>query len=163
VEDANVKIFQAASIISIVGIALLGCSVGFLEVSTLRTISVIIALFSMGLPFALRFIVDKHKKIGVIRFSELEILTKLHGGDPIIHDVSKIEQFEFNIIDFEGETKARDLIRTSSTMNVRSGADNQVLWKINNEEHHHQFKLESELQKRKILYFLKSIEKQVEK
>ncbi|MDG1333224.1 MAG: hypothetical protein P8P74_12895 [Crocinitomicaceae bacterium] len=163
VEEANSKIFNFAAVLSVMGIAVLASSVGFLEVSTLRTIGVITGLGLMVLPFALRFVIDKHKKIGVIRFSDQEILTKLNGDEPRIFDVTKFEKFEFTIVDFEGETKAIDLVRSSRTMNVRSGAENQIFWIFDNEEHLHQFKLSSELHKRQVVQFLKSIQNQMKK
>jgi hypothetical protein len=126
IEDTNVKAFQIASLLSILGLIILGCSVGLLEVGTFRYIGVAIGLIFMALPFALRFVIDKHKTIGAIKFTEFEILIKLTNEEPKTFDTQKLAIFDFNIIDYEGETKARDLVRTSSTMNVRSGAENAV-------------------------------------
>ena len=162
VEKANTKAFKVATIVSVVGIAILACSVGLLEVGAVRTTGVVLGLVFMVSPFALRFIIDKHKKVGVIRFSDHEILTKLKEDEPRIFDVAKFEQFEFTIVDFEGETKAIDLVRSSSTMNVRSGAENQVFWIIDNKEYLYEFKLTSELQKRQVVHFLNGIQKQLE-
>lgn len=161
VEETNGKAFQIAGGLSIVGIAILGCSVGLLDVGALRSTGVVLGLVLMVLPFALRFVMDQHKKIGLIRFSEFEILTKLNGENEIIHDVNSFNVFEFDIVDFEGETKARDLARTSSTLNVRTGSDNQVYWKTEEKEYHFQFKLNSELHKRQAVYLLRIIREKV--
>lgn len=163
VEEVNVKAFQIAGYLSLLGIIVLGCSVGFMEIGTFRTIGVVIALIFMVSPFALRFVIDKHKKIGIIRFSEGEILTKLKDQEPKIYEVNSIDKIEFNIVDHEGETKAKDLVRTSTRMNVRTGAENTVYWKFKDEDFHFKFKLENELGKRKALYFLKKFDEIINK
>ncbi|MFK7787030.1 MAG: hypothetical protein AB8B56_18055 [Crocinitomicaceae bacterium] len=161
VEEKNAKAFRTADLLGLVGLIVLGCSLGLLQIGTFRTVSVILALILIAAPFLLRFLIDKHRKIGVIRFSNNEILTKLKDEEPIIFEIGALTAFEYQIVDYEGETKASDLGRTSSSLNVRSGSENSVYWKMDQTEFQYQFKLRSEVEKRKALYFLKSIENEV--
>ena len=161
VEKVNVKAFKIASMLSILGMILIGLSVVFLEVGTIRTIGVTIGVIMIGLPFILRFFIDKDQNIGVIRFTDKELLTKLKGEESKSFSIDDIRVLKYEIIDYEGETKAIDLLRSSSRMNVRSGTDNTVFWETDDDEFYYKFKLGSELAKRKALYFLKLFEGEI--
>jgi hypothetical protein len=161
IEEANVKVFRLATILSIIGLLSIGCSAGFLEVGTLRTLGVCFGMFFFISPFTLRFFIDKHKIIGAIKFTEVQIITKLIGGEQIIHNLEKINKIRFTILEYEGESKIQDAFQKSTMMKIRTGTENKLFLNINNTDHHYQIYLRSKLQKIKVLYFLNSIEKQI--
>jgi len=137
VKEANTTVFKSAQVASLFGIVILGLSVWLLEVGSLRTAGVVIGLLFMGLPFLLRFFIDKHKEIGLIRLTEGEILTKMKGSEPVVYPIDE----------------------TSSRMNVRTGAENQITWISKGKLIAVEFKLENELQKRKSIYFLEELKR----
>lgn len=161
IKEVNNSIYKKARILSFFGIIVLGCSVGFFEVGTIRSIGLILALVLIILPFALSFFLDTHANIGVIRITDKEVIIKLNQENSVILEINKLDKFEYHIKDFEGETKGQDLLRASSRMNVRTGTDNQIMLKHNDIEYQFLFKLKSELQKRQAIYFFKHIENQM--
>jgi len=163
IELANVKIFRLATFLRIIGFVSIVCSAGLLEVGTFRTLGVCVGMFFIMFPIILRFFIDKHKTIGVIKFTEFQIITKLIGGERIIHDLEKINKIRFTILDYEGENRIQDSFHSSTMMKVRTGTENRMSLKINNNDYHYQIHLRSQLQKIKVLYFLNLIENQIKK
>lgn len=79
VEASNQRTYKVAKNLRILGFIILIACIAFLDVGTLNSIGLFIALALIIAPFALRFIMDEHKKTGIIRFSEGEILIKHKG------------------------------------------------------------------------------------
>ena len=71
-EVRNDKAFKFAKISRIVGIVLLISIVFLLEISSIRTICLVISLILMSLPFTFKFFIDEHKQIGLIKLLENE-------------------------------------------------------------------------------------------
>lgn len=163
VKNTNERIFQLATVISIIGIVCIASAVFFLEVGILRTVGVIVGLLMAAAHFILRFFVDQHQTIGVLRLTEFEVLVKLKNAEPVSYAVEDLEGITFNLVDFEGETKGEDLLQDASMMNVRSGAENTiVLLPKDGLSQLIQFKLNSALDKRKASYFLQLLQQRVE-
>lgn len=160
VEKTNSKAFKFVTMLCVLGIIILGVTVGVMEVGTLRTISVLIAFLFIISPFLLGFFLENTKKIGVIRLTSNEILIKKTGEESFSYDINTITDFNFIIKDYEGEKKTVDMINTASMINYRSGAENIIYWNYKGKEYIFQFKLTNALFKQKAIYFLKLLEKE---
>jgi len=66
-EISNETALKFANISRLVGIVMLISTVFILDIGTVRTISVIIALILTSLPFTFKFFIDEHKQIGLIK------------------------------------------------------------------------------------------------
>jgi hypothetical protein len=141
VEAINKKAYRVANILTVIGIGLL-VGVYFLEpASTERLIVLIVALLFLASRFILGFFLDSTRKAGALYFFESEL--QLIENKKVIETIpySSMTNFDFSIIEFEGETKGVDMLRSSSRMHVRSGADNLVCFDASGKTYNLQFKL----------------------
>ena len=95
-EVSNDKAFKFAKISRIVGIVLLISIVFLLEISTIRTICLVISLILMSLPFTFKFFIDEHKQIGLIKLLENEITLKYKGKNLYIFHQKKLKTLALN-------------------------------------------------------------------
>ena len=149
-EVSNDKAFKFAKISRIVGIVLLISIVFLLEISTIRTICLVISLILMSLPFTFKFFIDEHKQIGLIKLLENEITLKYKGKEPLYFSPKEIEKFGFKLTDYEGETKVVDMVNSVGRLNNRLGTGNKLSFSFKGETHSFNFKLKNNSQKKNV-------------
>ena len=160
-EPSNEKIFKASRVLRILGILILLLTVFLMEIGMIRIVLVSISLFLMSLPFVLNFFIDEFKQIGLMKLLKHEITVKFKGENPTIIKSTELEDFKFDITDFEGETKAVDLINSAGRMNMRLGTKNKVSIKTKKEDYSFNFKLNNGSQKKKVVNFFKIYQAQI--
>lgn len=158
IKDVNVNVYRIARALSVLGILILLCSAVFLEFGTLSKIMGTAGFVFMALPFVLKFAIDSSKIIGVIKLTEFEIITKFTIEEPMKFDIKNIDNLEFVIVDYEGESKIRDVI--NSDMSIRPGTENEVSWRKAGTQYQFKFKIATDHQKRKAIFFAKRYEEQ---
>ena len=160
-EVSNEKAFKLANISRLVGIVLLISVVFLLEVSTIRTISVVLALILTSLPFTFKFFIDEHKQIGLIKLLENEITLKYKGIDPLIILPKEIKDFGYKLTDYEGEKKLIDLVNSTGRLNNRLGTGNKMAFTFKDEIHSFNFKLKNNYQKKNVQELFKKYQVQI--
>jgi hypothetical protein len=162
VRPINHRLFLGALLMAIVGLLICLLAVFTLEVGTTRTVLIFIGLPMLALPVVMRLFIPEHKKIGIVRFAENEILMKFGSHEPQIFEAKNIHNIKFNIEDYHGESRFSDMFMGSTHFTIRSGDENFVSWESNGEKFHVQFKLSTELQMKKVDYFLKMLQRSYE-
>ena len=134
----------------------------FTEFSSMpRIVGMVISLAFVFSPVIIQFFIDRYKKIGIVRITPSELLTKLKGEEPLVFKVENISEINFLVKDFEGEDRTEDMFSKQGRMTLRSGEDNQIAWIHNEKEYHCHFKLDSALQKQRASLYLTELKKTV--
>ena len=158
----NEKKIIIARKLRLIGIFTLIAIVFLLEIGTLRTILLLFSLLMMSLPFTLRFFIDEHKKIGLLKLTKKDIIIKYVKQNPILFPIKNLHYLTFKIIDFEGETKMIDMANSAGRLNMRLGNNNTLEFKTKGKENYLiNFKLNSSKQKKKAVNFFKSYQAQI--